>query len=265
MEKLYLSHMTAPEVKEKSEEKRVVFVPVGTTETQSRHNPIGYDYLIAQYLSEEAAKKCGAVIAPVIPYGYSEVFKEYSGTISLRPETLQNLLYDITESLVKHGFGHIIFIDNHAGNTPILNHALARIREKHGLVFPSVFPSELAKIYARELFSEPNKVLMHGNEPSTSLCSYLCPEYMRMDMAVESPDWSDSGNFGPFKYGSPGTLEYKGYKVPFHTKISDTSVNGGFGNPKGDAEIGKKIFERMVNYLVGFAIEFQKTDNLFDK
>lgn len=264
MRKTYLSEMTWPEVKEIVDEDPVILVPLGTTEAQCRHNPIGYDYFVAQRLSEEAAKRSNALVLPVVPFGESEIFRDFPGTIVLRPSTLENLLFDIVDSLLRHGFKHIVFVNNHDPNKPVLSYALTRIREKYGYVFPSLWPTELARLFANDLFSNPKDVLMHGNEPSTSLCQYLCPDLLRMDLAVESPKPSELGYLGTLMYSSSNTLSFQGKKSHFHIRVSDVSSSGGYGKPSGDGEIGKKIFNQLVDYLVGFVEEFRNCDNKFN-
>ena len=265
MKKVNMADMTWVEVRDLiAEQKPAVIVPIGTTETQGRHNPTGYDHFVAQHVAVEAARKCNAVVAPTLCYGYSELFYEFPGTITLQPETLQNLIYDVTASLIRMGLTHVVFMNNHDPNQPILNHAIARIRKDFGLVMPSLWPTNMARTFGQKLFPEASRVLIHGNEPSTSLCLALCPENVRMDLAVNSP--TDYGALGNLPYASSQSLLYKGMKVPFFARVSDVSETGGYGNPNaGDPEIGQQILTQMADFTAGFIDEFLLTDNQLGK
>lgn len=257
MKKVYLSYMTWPEVVEVARSKPTVIVPAGTTEAQNLHNPMGYDYLIARDLAEAAAQRCNAVIAPVIPYGYSEIFTRFPGTISLQFTTLQAIFEDVIRSLIKSGFDHILFINNHEPNHAPLANAVNAIRDETGIICASIWPTTLARVYAQDLFDNPTEVLVHGNEPSTSLLMYLHPDMMRMDLAKAAPP---PGKFQNFNLASASTIEHMGQKVHLFLRMHDVSQQGGWGDPKGDAIKGKIIFEKMVEFIVTFVERFNELD-----
>ncbi|MCI8512090.1 MAG: creatininase family protein [Lachnospiraceae bacterium] len=185
-------------------------------------------------------------------------------TITLRPETLQNLIYDVTASLIRMGFTHVVFMNNHDPNQLILNHVLQCIRKDFGLVMPSLWPTNMAHSFGQELFADAKRVLIHRNEPSTSLMLALCPEKVRMDLAAESP--RDYGKLGEIPYGSSQRLVFRGIKVPLFARVSDVFQTGGYGKPKAaSAEIGREILARMAEYTSAFIEEFLKTDNALGK
>lgn len=263
--KKYLSHMTWVEVEEAKKDQPVVLVPIGTTECQGRHLPTGYDHIVAQRLCEEAAAKCNAVIAPVIPYGESQKLLGFPGTLTIRAETLSALLFDVTDGLLKSGFTHIIFVNNHDPNKAPLEMAMAKIREKYGRVFPSLWPTDLARAFAEKYLPAPHEKLMHGNEPGTSLCLYLCPELVRRDLIKSGPAAGETVKIGPMDFiPSAFSLLHEGRKNPYIVHLGDYCKNGGFGAPEGSAEVGEKVFNEMVNYLAGFVNKFREVDNLLD-
>jgi len=254
--------MTWVEVKEIVKKRPTVLIPVGTTEAQNLHNPMGCDYLIAQRLAEAAADKCNAVIAPVMPYGYSDSFVNFPGTITLKPETLQAVFEDIIRSLIKTGFDHLFFINNHASNHVPLSNAASKLRDETGIVCASIQPSNLARNFAQDIFENANKVLVHGDEPSTSLIKYLYPEMMRMDLAKEAPK---PQKFQNFELVSAKTLEHEGQKVPIFLRVGDVAKQGGWGNPSGNSEKGKIMFDRMVEFLITFVARYNEMNTHIDQ
>jgi creatinine amidohydrolase len=59
-------------------------------------------------------------VAPVTPFGNSEYFRSFPGTISVRSETLAAVAEDVCGSLLDHGFERLLFVNGHSGNDPIL-------------------------------------------------------------------------------------------------------------------------------------------------
>jgi creatinine amidohydrolase len=94
----------------------VVFA-VGSNEQHGPHLPTCTDSLIGEVLANKVAGKLGnALQAPSINVGCSEHHMGFPGTISLKPETLKNLIRDYCESLARHGFKNIIILPSHGGN-----------------------------------------------------------------------------------------------------------------------------------------------------
>src|SRR5579872_3500467 len=112
--------MTWSEVATRIEQGSIVIVPTGSTE-QHAILPLKTDILAATEIAKRAAQKATAagahvVIAPPIPFGYSPEWMEWPGTISLRLETLRNLLMDIVNSLIHHGFKKLLLFNGHGSN-----------------------------------------------------------------------------------------------------------------------------------------------------
>lgn len=80
--------------------KGVAIVPIGSVEQHSYHLPLGTDTYVAMTIAEEAAEKTGAVLTPPVWFGWSPHHMVLPGTVTIRPEVLSELTYDIIESLM---------------------------------------------------------------------------------------------------------------------------------------------------------------------
>ncbi len=133
MEKLYLYEWTWQEVKKYLKRDSVIIVPFGSTEQHGLHLPLGNDALVAIRLAEDAARLTKTIVAPPCWYGWSPHHMAYPGTISLSPETLTKILYEVLRSLIYHGFKRLIVINGHRmANLPPLQIAASRIRNETG-------------------------------------------------------------------------------------------------------------------------------------
>jgi len=118
MVKVRISEMTRVDVQKALDKgfSTVVFA-VGSNEQHGPHLPTCTDSLIGDALANKVAMKLGkALQAPTINVGCSDPHMVFPGAISLRPETLKNLIHDYCASLAKQGFKNIIILPSHGGN-----------------------------------------------------------------------------------------------------------------------------------------------------
>lgn len=251
MEKHALYTMTWKEIEEAFAKDPVVLIPMGSTEQQGVHTLTG-DYLAAEAIAKRTAEASGAYYIPVIPFGCSEYFRCFPGTISLRPSTVEAVITDVVQSLTEHGVTKLFFINGHAGNTPTIEDVARRLRREKGLTCFSIdLWQGLTDKAKKDIYGDEDSS-GHGGDPLTSVLLYLYPEYMRMDLLgpVE--------NIREYK-GVPVTGLKKGMVagVPFnlYMDMSDMTKQGIMGNPfASSAERGEKI----VNHLVHACCEMVK-------
>lgn len=101
-------------------ENRLILV-LGSTE-QHGYLSVGADVKIPLSLADAVSQQTGVVVAPPLSFGNSPYFLAYPGTISLRVETLINVVEDIVRSLYGQGFKRILILNGHGGNRPAENH-----------------------------------------------------------------------------------------------------------------------------------------------
>ena len=120
--------------------KGVAIVPIGSVEQHSYHLPLGTDTYVAMTIAEEAAEKTGAVLTPPVWFGWSPHHMVLPGTVTIRPEVLSELTYDIIESLNAHGLNKIILINGHRiVNVVWMQICAQRAQSKLGCIGSDVF------------------------------------------------------------------------------------------------------------------------------
>ena len=105
MEKLVIGQMTWPELEQELEHIKVALVPVGSCEQHGPNTTFVTDAARASSFAEKLAERCGkkVVVFPPVTYGLSLHHMDFPGTVTLRVETMMNLLEDIGVSIAKHG------------------------------------------------------------------------------------------------------------------------------------------------------------------
>jgi creatinine amidohydrolase len=92
-------------------------LPLGSTE-QHAYISLATDSILSERVALEAAEPLGVPVFPVLSYGMTPYFMGYPGTVSVSPNTYEQLLQEILGSVRKHGFRRILVVNGHGGNSP---------------------------------------------------------------------------------------------------------------------------------------------------
>jgi len=121
MKRCLIEEMTPEEITEALRTVDTVLVPLGTIEQHGPHLPVGTDVLIPMEIAKRVAEKGKVLVAPPIYYGNSLSMEEMRGVVTITPEALATLLFDLCKSLAKQGFRKIVFLNGHGGNVQVLD------------------------------------------------------------------------------------------------------------------------------------------------
>ena len=165
--------------------KNLVIIPVGSTEQHGNHLPLGTDTMVAMMLAEDAAKQTKTVVSPPLWFGWSPHHMVLPGTITLRPEILIEVLYDVIQSLNGHGFQKFIIINGHRiVNIPWMQLAAERAQRQLGVKVVLFDPAYMSKEILSKIEYGP---VGHSEEIETSHMLYKHPELVNMDKAIDNP------------------------------------------------------------------------------
>lgn len=104
-----------------------VILPIGTVESHGAC-AIGTDNFIPQNLADLMWDKCNALIAPAVNHGTTGAsIARFPGSIMIRPEIMEEYLYDVMKDLIRSGFKNILILNGHGGNTDPLKKAMTRL------------------------------------------------------------------------------------------------------------------------------------------
>lgn len=257
MKKHALHHMTWKEVEASFSENPVVLIPLGSMEEHGPHSLTG-DFLAATEVAKRTAEKLDVLYLPTVPFGCSEYFRGYPGTISLSPQTVQGVLTDICESLIEHDVTKIIFLNGHAGNASTIEHVAREIKREKRLKVASLdLWRSLSRAFKKELYGEDDPS-GHGGEPLTSVMQYLYPTDMRMDQLQNTekvPQWQGLDVATLSKVRTDNTE----YSIYFN--MEELSPEGILGDPQAaSAERGEAIIDHIVNQAANVVGMVKETD-----
>ena len=181
--KNYLPHMSWVEVEALLERTDVALIPVGSLEQHGKHLPLGTDFLAAQEACKLIAQRTDALVVPVVMAGLSAHHLGFAGSLTLSPETFEQVIFETVESLIQHGIRKTAFYSGHGGNSASLANVITRINN-----FTQASAVNLADIElppAEVSFPSP-AMDFHAGVGETSWMLYLTPRLVDMG-AAENP------------------------------------------------------------------------------
>lgn len=236
-----LGSLSWPQARERFKNVDLVLLPVGSIEQHGPHLPLDVDAYDAEYFAREVAAHCSdpkPLVLPVIPYGVAYHHLDFPGTISISPEALSKIVYDVGMSLSRHGIKKLMIINGHGGNSPALHYAAQMInRDAH--MFTCVDTGETSDADLAKLSEVPNDV--HAGDIETSTTLALRPELVDMEVAEKFvPRFSNE------------YLDFTSKRsVGWYAYTSRISPSGVMGDPtRATAEKGRQMWKIMIENLV---------------
>ncbi len=254
MKKIHWHLMSWQEIRDAQKSNPVILIPAGTIETQGPYTYVGLENVMPQRLGEQVARRTNALIVPTIPYGYSAMFQDFPGTITLRPETITAIYAEVVRSIVRHGFDHLLFLAMHIPNQPMMDHVANLVRDELGLLIAWINPGKLAATVLKEVSPNFAGARGHGADPGLSLAKYLEPDAIDLSRVV--PNQASKEYQGMPIDGL--TPMFQNYPLDMALRMQDVSpVSGGYGDPKyASAEQGEKMFTRIVDHVTVLVEKF---------
>lgn len=226
-----VQNMTWEQVKEQLNVCQTAIVPIGSTEQHGYHLPLGTDCFLAEHLSNMISDRTGALVFPTLNFGYSWVWRDRIGTVSLSQQHLQSVLMDIVTSVGRYGVTKLVFINGHEANNATMKYAIREIQDHTSVKVLGMFYPGVSEVYKKYMESETWGGMFHACEFETSLMLAVNEELVDMSKAkMEYP-------IRPEMYGID------------NTSIGDLSTSGVYGNPEpATKEKGQMMFQEFADY-----------------
>jgi creatinine amidohydrolase len=233
-----LAEMTWPRVAALPKHTPVV-LPLAALEQHGEHLPVFTDSMLVGEITRRAERELAEriLLAPVMWLGNSAHHLDFAGTMSAAPRTYIDLVNDMVENFLMHGFKRIVLVNGHGGNNVPGEQAVFECRQRHRdqddllLLFACYWA-----IGDGEKTSPgfEQTAMGHACEWETSMILALRPELVGDYAAAK--DVSAQGAFDPARRG-------------WTTK--DRSAAGHIGVPRAaSADKGRKLLDRFSGDLV---------------
>lgn len=236
---MILNDLTMAEFETGLARTRTAIVPLGSVEEHGLHLPLGTDTFQVWEVARRAALEVPVFVAPPVPYGYCRSTRDHPGTLSLSPETVRRLVFDLGESFYRHGVRGLVLASGHAGGLHMA--ALEEAGERLVQAFADV---EVAVV-----------------------CEYHWAQEAGADGLVETLDDGHAGEIetsrilamDPALVKGTSPEEYPRLPKPFIAREKRPHWPGGvWGNPaRATAEKGEALFSLSVARMVALVREME--------
>lgn len=156
---------------------QAAIIPTGSTEQHNEHLAMSHDTDSAVYVSRAAAERLrpAAIVTTPLALGVSEHWMDHKGTLTLTPATFCQVLFEVCDSLRRHGFRNVFVVNGHAGNHGPIAERITGFREKLGinLDFCSYWQAYSKELVERQMDSK--ECPAHAAEFETSFALAAFP------------------------------------------------------------------------------------------
>ncbi|MEA3361630.1 MAG: creatininase family protein [Thermodesulfobacteriota bacterium] len=255
MERYQFAAYSWAEIHDIEKKNKTILIPLGSTEQEGNHLPLGVDTYVAEAIAQSVAKETDCLVGPTLPVGYSEWFLEFPGTVSLKIETLMQVLREYISSLIHHGFKKFIFVNGHGGNSPAVDVISREFIMSHDVQIAMVEIWKIANSLAKDIPELKENILRHAGELMTSVMLYLHPDKVNMKKAKVEYVKSKKPHFKA--KSTLGLSEFKEVEITLYEKAKSLTESGIMGDPlSATAEKGNIIVNTITSYLTEMVKNF---------
>lgn len=218
---------------EKIVDSSIFILPLGSLEQHGPHLPLGTDTYIAEEISMRVANSIeNSILLPVLPYGYSWVWRDIPASVTIKEKTLEVLIKEIAHSVYRHKPKALVVINWHGANVSAIKYAARDLVDEIPLKF-YYFNMPSDESFLRIMDSKPSSLTVHAEEIETSVMLLIKPELV--DMSLAKPEYPDQ----PKAYGKSALC------------LGKLSKSGIYGDPSvATKEKGEKFLSIMVDDIL---------------
>ena len=214
-----LTDLTWPEVDGLSRDLPVV-IPVAALEQHGRHLPVFTDSLLLGEVVRRVAEEMSdrILFAPLMWLGNSHHHMDFPGTMSASPRLYLDMLNDLIENMLTHGFRRIVLLNGHGGNSTPGKQAVFEVRQRHRtrhdllLLFATYWDHGQPNLQRSDLVQTQ---MGHACEWETSMILRIAPQLVKEIAKVPEVEfgfafepayrgWTTKDRTEPGHIGQPG-------------------------------------------------------------
>ncbi len=260
LDKILYDELTWPGINEAVAAKKVVLLPVGSTEQHGPHLPLDVDNVLPRSVCLSAARRAPreALVMPNIPYGYNEHAQDFPGTIHVHYDHFIEFCLDVCKSVAYAGFDRIVVVNGHGSNEHLCEFIARRATLETDALVASTMWTNLAVEAFEAVRESGHGGAAHACELETSAYLYLDETKVQMDKAQDHYGGA-AGKEGSKFLHVDLTRGWGPIKlIRWTSTATPTGVSG--APTLATKEKGRAVIEGAAENLLAFIREFRAMD-----
>lgn len=246
-----ISLLTIAEIESYLQKNQSLIIPLGGLEPLGCTGAIGISGMCSESLAVKLADHCSSLVAPMLPYASSPLFKAFPGCVVMGSSGYETILSSVCNSFIYQGFKRILLLQSSLMPDDSVAAVLKRVKNfgNGGEVRLYNWQSD-ARVVAflkKESTAESFDRLEHAQ---LHLASYINNESIRSEACTGSESPVTSQQYKTWK--KRGADPHK-YRKLFPSGISSTK-----GDENLSSDLGKKLFQYILDYMITDYSEFLK-------
>ena len=172
-------------------------LPLGSVEPKGPHLPVGLDLILAGRFAHDFCSGRAVYLLPVFPFSCAVETMGFAGALSLKQQTIWDVIFDLASNLAQHKFKRLIILDFSNYNWIVKQAARELNMDKELLETVWVKP----KAFAAQSLGPELGPDFGGGALETSLAMHVCQDYVKQPPEDCLPD-------APREY-----IDYKGLRA----------------------------------------------------
>ncbi|KAA0020700.1 creatininase family protein [Salinicola corii] len=218
----------------------VAVLPLAAIEQHGAHLPLSTDLDIGLGLLEAAAARLApdrnVILLPPLALGSSLEHADFTGTLSLLPETAIAVIEALGEAVSRAGIRRLVLFNSHGGNKAVIDLAALKLRARHAMLVVKANYFRFTPP-AQTLPAEELRHGLHGGALETSMMLHLAPDKVRVARLA------DAVSEGRIREQAGSTLGPEG-DAGYAWMAQDLHASGVTGNATlADAETGRRLVD----------------------
>ena len=217
----------------------VVILPLAAIEQHGPHLPLSTDLDIGLGLLREAFRHLPddlpAWVLPPQTTGASREHVRFTGTLSLEPELVIDLIHQHGTAVAASGVRRLVLFNSHGGNLRAMDAAALRLRDEQGILVVKASYFTFSRPAGATLPESEWRHGLHGGAVETAMMLHLCPDLVNTDAMQRFPSLGQDLDAHLRRLGPEG-------EAAFAWLAGDLNPHGVTGDARlADAETGQRL------------------------
>jgi hypothetical protein len=238
-----ISLLTIADVEKYLLKNQSLIIPLGGLEPLGSTGAIGISGMCGDTLAVQLAKCCDSLVAPLLPYASSPLFKAFPGCVAMGSSGYETVLSSICKSFIYQGFKKILLLQSSLMPDDSVAAALKRVKSARNggdvRLYNWQADPRIVTFMKKEAGIEAFERLEHAQ---LLLASYINGECIRSGVFAGGGSQPTVPQYKTWK--KRGADPHK-YRKLFPSGISSTK-----GDKNLSSDLGKKLFQYILDCMI---------------